>query len=380
MHTLRVFFNTIGGLPVVAALRFGSSGGSLVPVDVEYRVYVGAYTGPDFGARGIRRCFADSAGRLRCTDHVAIATDPSFLALSPDAATLYAVSESMQGRVVAFHAAADGTLREINSQPTMGAAPCHLSVHPSGKFLLTAHYVSGDLAVHPIDAGGVLREACHQVQHSGSGPHPRQDGPHAHQIVPDPSGRRVLAVDLGTDSVYVYDFDLESGHLSLHEQVTLQAGSGPRHIAFAPSGTRAYLLSELASTITELDYDPRTGKLEPGSTLSMLPAGAPEANLGAEVVVSRDGRFVFGSNRGDDSIAAFATGRDGAAFERIGVRSAGVAEPRHIGLSPDGGVLFAAGQNSGTIRAFAIGESGELTPVSEPVESPAPVCVLPAPA
>lgn len=348
-----------------------------MPVDVEYRVYVGTYTGPDSEAKGIGLAHADAAGRLRRTEHVVHAADPSFLALAPDGTALYAVNESMQGRVTAFAVGPDGVLNEINSQPSLGAAPCHLSVHPSGRFLLTAHYVSGNLVVHPIDRGGVLREACHVVQHSGSGPHPRQDGPHAHQIVSDPSGRHVLATDLGTDSVYVYDFDLDTGHLVLAEEVSLRAGAGPRHLAFGPAGTRAYLVNELDSSLTEFGYDPWSGVLEPGRTLSTLPAEFDGPNLGAEVVVSHDGRFVFGSNRGHDSIAVFATGESDGDFHLLDVRPAGVAEPRHISLAPDGRVLFAAGQKSGTVQAFAIGDTGELTPTGEPVAIPTPVCLLP---
>lgn len=343
----------------------------------EYRVYLGSYTGPDSEAKGIRLAFADSTGRLRCTDEVARAADPSFLAWAPDRTALYAVSESMRGRVVAFAVGDGGSLHEINSQPSLGAAPCHLSVHPSGRFLLTAHYVSGNLVVHPIDEGGVLREACHVVQHSGSGPHSRQDGPHAHQIVSDPSGRHVLAVDLGTDSVYIYDFDPESGHLVLKEEVALRAGSGPRHLAFDPAGTRAYLINELDSSITEFGYDPEGGVLEPGRTLSTLPDGHLDPNLASEIVVSPDGRFVFGSNRGHDSIAVFASGATEQGFRPWGLHPAGVAEPRHISLSPDGRILFVAGQNSGTVQAFDVGTDGELMPTGDPVPTPTPVCILP---
>ncbi|GAB3280531.1 lactonase family protein [Parasphingorhabdus pacifica] len=357
-----------------------------MPVDDEYRIYVGAYTGPDSDAGGISLLVADPGGGLGCAGRATRAMDPSFLALAPDSATLFAVSESMEGRVIAFAVRADGTLRETNSQPSMGAAPCHLSVHPSGNFLFTAHYVTGNLAVHPIGDGGVLREACHLVQHSGSGPHPRQDGPHAHQIVPDAAGRHVLATDLGTDSLHVYDFDGETGHLTLKHEVSLRAGTGPRHLAFHPSGERVYLLNELASTITELGYDPETGVLEAGRTISMLPADYAETNLAAEVVVTPDGRFVLASNRGHDSIAVFATGdpefatgESEVGFRRIGLWEAGVAEPRHISLAPDGTVLFVAGQRSGTVRAFSVGDSGELTSVGEPVTTGSPACVLPVP-
>ncbi|QUH01377.1 lactonase family protein [Saccharopolyspora erythraea] len=344
-----------------------------MPDNGEYRMYVGAYTGEESKADGIRLAIADGTGALRCTDVVAGAADPSFLALAPDGSTLFAVSEVWEGRVLSFAVCDDGSLREVNSQPTLGSAPCHLSIHPSGRFLLTANYVSGNVVVHPVAEGGVLREPCHVVQHSGSGPSDRQDGPHAHQVLSDPAGRRVLAADLGTDSVYVYDFDAESGHLAIRTEVTVAAGAGPRHLAFHPSGTRFYLLNELASALTEVAYDPETGAAETGRTLPTVPEDHREKSLAAEVVVSPDGRFAFASNRGHDSIAVF--GCDD--FRLLGIHPAGVAGPRHIALSPDGAVLFAAGQDSGTLRALRVHGDGGLEPVGEPVETPAPVCLLP---
>lgn len=343
--------------------------------NTEYRLYLGTYTHAESAAEGIGLAWADPSGRIRCTDHVASASDPSFLARAPDRSVIYAVSERPHGRVIAFAVRADGTLREINSQPSHGDAPCHLSVHPGGRFVLTANYVSGNLVVHPVGEGGVLREACHVIQHSGSGPNTdRQRGPHAHQIVPDPRGEHVLAVDLGTDTVYVYDFDADSGHMAIRFEAALPAGSGPRHLAFHPSGTRVYLINELASTMTEFGYDPATGTLEHGSTLSTLPNEYEGANLGSEVVVSPDGRFVYGSNRGQDTVAVFGTD-NGLAL--LGIHSARVAGPRHIALSPDGSVLFVAGQDSGTVQTFTTSGTGELIPAGDPVATPTPVCVLP---
>jgi 6-phosphogluconolactonase len=346
----------------------------------EYRVYLGAYTGPGSAADGIRLAIADADGALRCTESMAAAFDPSFLAIAPDRATLFAVSELLEGRVIAFAVNADGTLNEINSQRSLGVAPCHLSVHPCGRYLLTANYTSGNLVVHRIDASGALREPCHVVQHSGSGPNrTRQEGPHAHQVLSDPSGRYVLAVDLGTDSVYVYAFDADSGHLVLRHEVALRAGAGPRHLAFHPNGERAYVINELASSITAFGYDAETGALEPGRTLSTLPPDFGQPSLAAEVVVTPDGRFVFGSNRGHDSIAVFRADFADGEFELIDIRPALVAEPRHIALSPDGRVLFAAGQRSNDVQAFDIADNGVLTPLHEPVPTPTPVCILPVP-
>lgn len=344
-----------------------------MPHNAHYRVYLGAYTGPDSAANGIRLAYADETGQLRCTDTVADTYDPSFLAISPDGATLFAVNEVPRGRVVAFAVGADGRLTEVNSQPAHGSAPCHVSVHPSGRFLLTANYLSGNVVVHPIGEGGALRQACHAVEHSGLGPdRQRQEGPHAHQIVPSPDGRFALAADLGTDSVYVYAFDADTGHIALKHEVSPRPGGGPRHLAFHPDGERFFLVNELDSTIVECAFDPRTGAVRPRLTRPLLPDDYTGENLAAEVVVTPDGRYVYASNRGHDSIAVF-TGE----FEPLGFEPALVRGPRHIALSPDGGVLYAAGQLSETVQAFRITGSGGLTPLGEAVHTPAPVCVLP---
>jgi 6-phosphogluconolactonase len=334
-----------------------------------YRVYLGAYTGTESAVDGIRLAHVDSTG-LRCTDCVATTLDPSFLALAPDARTLYAVNELSVGRVVAFAVETDGTLAPVNSQLSHGATPCHLSVHPSGGFLLTAHYGSGELAVHPIGPGGRLLDACHVVQHTGSGPDPRQCSSHLQQVLTDPDGRHVVAVDLGTDSVYTYDFNPLTGHLALKQEVMLEAGTGPRHLAFHPSGTRLYLVNALTSTMTEASYE--AGVVTPRATVSMLPADYQGHNQAAEVVVSGDGRFVYGSNCGHDSIAVVQV--DG--FRLVDVHTAGVIEPRHIALSPDGRNLLVAGQGSETVRLFAV-DGPTLEPVGRPVPTPRPACVLP---
>lgn len=346
--------------------------------NAEDRVYVGSYTGEHFSGRGIALATLDATGRPIVSEEVVAETpDPSFLAMAPHAPLLYAVNEVTDGRVTAFAVESDGSLSELNSQPTLGSAPCHLSVHPSGKYLLTANYVSGNLAVHPIDKGGVLREPCHAVQHSGGGPNrQRQLGPHAHQVLPDPSGSHVLAVDLGTDSIYVYDFDERSGHMVIREQAVLPPGSGPRHLVFHPSGGRGYVINELASTVTEFGYDDRSGAIELGETLSTIPGDFEGENLASEVVVTPDGRFVLGSNRGHDSIAVFSA--ESGDFRRLGVHPAGVGEPRHISMVHDGKVLLVGGQNSSTVQAFSISDTGELASAGEPTTVPCPACLLPA--
>lgn len=347
--------------------------------NTEFRVYVGSYTKESLG-EGISLARVTADGGFRVSETFRGVADPSFLALAPDKNVLYAVNELAAGRVMAFSIAEDGSLRELNSQPTWGSAPCYVSVHPSGDYLFTANYLSGSFVVHPLGPTGVIREPCHLVQHSGSGPDKdRQQGPHVHQVVPAPSGRHVLTVDLGKDTVTVYDFDGDTGHLALRTELMLPPGHGPRHLAFDPSavsegaGQRYYLVSELASTISEIDCDLHTGEVALRRTVSTLPADFRGENLAAAIVVSPDGRFVFGSNRGHDSVAVFEA--DGLRLVRH--EPARVAQPRHMQLSPDGRFLLVAGQHSSTVQVFRVEASGALRPVGEPVPVSCPACVLP---
>jgi 6-phosphogluconolactonase len=218
------------------------------------------------------------------------------------------------------------------------------------------------------------------VKHKGTGPDPdRQEGPHAHQVLPDRDGKHILAVDLGTDSVYSYRLSAE-GKLTLASTAKLKAGAGPRHLAFHPSGKFAYVANELDSTIVVAAYDSARGVLTPGQRQTTLPPGAPTTprNYPAEVLVSADGRFVYLSNRGHDSVAVFAVADGGARLTLVEARSVGGKYPRHISLDSSGRFLFAANQNSGTVTSFKVDQStGRLTPSGTPLKTPIPVCVVP---
>ncbi|GAA4887507.1 lactonase family protein [Saccharopolyspora cebuensis] len=347
--------------------------------DGAYRIYLGTYTGTEAAAGGIRALRADRRGAVRDDGLLAELADPSFLAASPDGGALYAVSEQDDGEVAAFAVRPDGSLAELGRRSSGGAAPCHLSVHPSGEYLFTANYGSGTVAVHPVELGGALGEPCDVVRHRGRGPNPqRQESPHAHQVLPDPSGRFVFAVDLGTDSVHGYGFDPLTGRLTPREQVRTRPGAGPRHLAFHPDGERAYLISELESSVTEFGYDGSTGALRTEQSLSTLPPGYGKPNLAAELVITPDGRFAIASNRGHDSLAVFSLDSADGEFRLVEIVSAGVAAPRHIALSPAGDVLFAGGQDSDAVQPFALAEDGRLTPLGRPEPVPSPVCLLPA--
>jgi 6-phosphogluconolactonase len=307
--------------------------------------------------------------------------NPSYLALSPDRRTLYAVDEQAEGAVTAVRLGAGRPPEVLGSRATGGADPCHLAVHPGGGFLLSAHYTDGSLAVHPVERDGSLGEATDVVRHTGSGPDPeRQQGPHAHMVITDPAGRYVLAVDLGTDTVHTYRLDERKGRLQERGQAATRPGAGPRHLAFHPSGRHAYLVNELDNTLVVCGYEPRTGTLEPGTPQATLPLGADpgERNYPAGVIVSSDGRFVYVSNRGHNSIAVFAVHRGGAELRLLGATPSGGVYPRHIALDPTGTLLFAAHQKSGSVATFRVDRrTGRLTSAGALLAAPVPVCVLP---
>jgi 6-phosphogluconolactonase len=311
-------------------------------------VYLGSFsTWGNPRGRGLEIGAADLAtGQLTITESVGNVPDASFLAFAPDRRTLYAVSElKPQGRVTALDIGSDpGRPTVRNTQPAGGGGPTHLSVHPSGRYLLTANYTDGTVVVHPLLADGRIGAATHTVRHEGE-----SHAAHAHQVITDPSGRWVIAVDLGADSLYVYGLDLAAGRLSLNQQLKLPAGTGPRHLAFHPQGRHAYILSELRSEITVAAWDAGSGRLTPGQTIGTLGETAPPRNFAAEIQVSPDGRFVYASNRGQNSIAMFRTEGSGERLSFGGVTPTGGAWPRHFTLDPSGRWLYVANQNANTV-------------------------------
>lgn len=340
-------------------------------------LYIGTYTSS--GGPGIDVMTYDpGSGAVSPSGTLSSVADPSFLAARGDG-LLYAVDEN-QNQVTAV-TLAGGAPRVLNSSGTGGSGPCHLAVHRAGGHLLTANYGSGSVAVHRLAADGSLGERTDLVQHSGSGPDPdRQSGPHTHMVLNDPQGAFVLAVDLGTDSVYTYRLDTGTGRLTAVSTAKAPAGAGPRHAAFHPSGRFLYVANELGDSVTVCGYDPDTGTVTPGDSLPTVPAGSggTQRNYPAEVAVSADGSFVYVSNRGHDSIARFRVAAAGAQLELLDAVPSGGAYPRHIALAPGDAWLFAANQNSGTVAVFARdGATGALTPAGEPLAVTAPVCVLP---
>ncbi|MEU9517317.1 lactonase family protein [Streptomyces sp. NPDC048224] len=339
---------------------------------------LGTYTSADGGGKGIGLAEYDpGTGRVTGRGILAEVDDPSYLAVHPDGRTLYAVNEREDGAVTAVRLA-DRTV--LGSRSTGGAAPCHLSVHPGGRWLLSANYGSGSVAVHPIDASGALGERTDLVTHTAPPPGPGQQGPHAHQVVTSPDGGHVLAVDLGTDTVYTYRLDESAGTLTEVSRARTRPGAGPRHLTFHPGGRHAYLADEVDDTVAVCAYDPETGRLTigEGQSTGTGPDPGSGTNYPAQLLVTSDGAYAFLANRGHDSLARYAVEERGARLRLLGTVPVGGAFPRQIAFSPEGELLFAANQRSGTVSAFRVsGDTGRLSPVGEPFASPVAVCALP---
>lgn len=346
-------------------------------------MFIGTYTNGN--SRGIYSArFEPEAGRIHLgapTDGIA---NPSFLTLNSRGTHLYAVSEVGEfegesgGGVVAYEVRADGGLNELNRQPTHGGAPCHLALDPSERFLVVANYSGGNATVFPVDPDGRLAPASHVAQHEGSGPNTqRQESAHAHQVVFSPDGAFVFVVDLGIDRVVGYRLDGASGQLLEVPAAGMTAapGAGPRHLAFHPSGERVYIINELDSTLSAARYDAASGRMEVLSTRSTLPEDFSGDNSCADVHVHPGGRFVYGSNRGHDSIVVFEIEPDGG-LRLVQHQSSGGRTPRNFAIDPGGRHLVVANQDSDSLVVLEIeSSSGKLTPVGDPVEVPSPVCL-----
>jgi 6-phosphogluconolactonase (cycloisomerase 2 family) len=269
--------------------------------------------------------------------------------VAPDARTLYAVSELTPGGLVnAFRLDAAGQPTPLTSRAT-GSGPAHLAVHPGGRFLFSSLYGAGSVVVHPIATDGTVAAAT-DTRHDT--PDAGQRAPHAHQVVLDPTGRWILTVDLGLDSVYVYELDQAAGRLLPLSRVRFATGAGPRHLVFHPNGQHVYVADELNSTVTVCGW--QAGTLSPGTVVSTRLTASPVANFPGEIAVSADGRFVYVSNRGDNTVAVFSTGTDGSRLTLLATPSCGGNWPRHLAIDSTGRWLYVANQRSGDVVWFEL--------------------------
>lgn len=387
---IRTFAIILSACLAPALVISWARGGEKSMSSPEYLVYIGTYTGPK--SQGIYAYRFDAAtGRLNSLGLAATTVNPSFLAVHPNGRFLYAVNEitDYQGRksgsISAF--ALDrrtGKLAFLNQVPSRGADPCHLVVDKTGKSVLVANYTGGSVAVFPLGRDGRLGEASAFVQHTGSSVNPeRQQGPHAHSINLSPDDRFAIVADLGLDKLLVYRFDAAERTLTANQPpfASVRPGAGPRHFAYGPNGKFAYVINEMASTVTAFSYDSAAGVLRELQTVSTLPADFQGENTTAEVEVDSAGRFLYGSNRGHDSIAVFAIDALKGTLTPVERVSTQGKEPRHFQIDPTGAYLFAANQNSDNLVVFRVDPAtGRLTPTGVVEEVPAPVCVLFVPA
>lgn len=350
--------------------------------DEKLWVFVGTYT-QGTGSKGIYRLELDPAtGTLSAPVVAAETVNPSFLAIHPSKKSLYAVGEisggAKSGAVVAF--ALDpksGTLTALNKQPSSGSGPCHLVVDHTGQAVLAANYGSGSVSCRGLDASGSLAPEGVSIQHEGRGTDPkRQEGPHAHSINLDARNRFAFAADLGLDKVIIYNFDPKHATLTPHGSVAIAPGSGPRHFAFHPDGKHAYVINEMACTVTAFDYDADKGELKTIQTIPTLPRAVAAGDSTAEVQVHPSGKFLYGSNRGHDSITVFAIDAANGKLTTVQNEPTGGKNPRNFAIDPSGRWLLAENQDSNSIVVFAIDpQTGKLKATGTTASVPKPVCI-----
>jgi 6-phosphogluconolactonase len=350
----------------------------------KYIFYVGTYT--DHGSKGIYAYRFDSAsGQSTSLGLAAESTAPSFLAIAPSGRFLYAVNESSQfngqptGAVSAFAIQPKtATLTLLNQVPSRGEGPAHIALDRSGKYALVSNYDRGSIAVFPVLQDGRLGDATGFVQHKGSSVNKaRQEGPHAHAAVFSPDNRFVIVADLGLDQLLVYRFDAAAGTLGSDPQIVRAVpGAGPRHLVFGATGRYLYVINEMQSTVVAYAYDAVNGTLSELQIVSALPKGFAQTSEAAEIEMHSSAKFLFASNRGDDSIAVFAVNAKDGTLTPVEIDSTGGKTPRNFVLDPTGAWLLAANQDSDDIVVFRVDPgTGHLTRSGPELHVPSPVCV-----
>ncbi len=339
--------------------------------------YVGTFTSE--GAEGIYQCnFNSSTGAISQTMVYKGVDNPNFLRKSPDGKYLYAVTRSPQtvdpsgGSVSAYQIGLGGNLEFINKQSSQGNGPCYVDVSPDGKWVAIANYGGGSVAVYPVSQDGSLKPASSLVKHKGSGPHPtRQKAPYAHSIRFSKDGKTLYAADLGTDQLLIYQLDEATGMISpsLQPYVALPPGSGPRHFEFSTDEKFCYVANELNSTLSVLER--KGGRWAVNETLSTLPSGYTGENSCADIHLSPDGKFVYVSNRGHQSIAVFGISENGSlsAIAHVNVQG---DWPRNFAIDPSGKYMLVANQRSHNIAVFEL-RSGVPVYTGNEIKIPAPV-------
>jgi 6-phosphogluconolactonase len=396
MRTLKILKFSIGAIVVAALTPAIVSEAQNKPAPTPANstlVYVGTYTGQKSDSKGIHFFRFQGVGdevthnlTLVPLGLAAETSNPSFLEIDTKRRLLFAVNETGEfqgkptGGVSAFSIdSATGKLVPINQRSSMGKGPCHLALDRAGKNILVANYSSGNVAVLPVAPDGKLGEATDVIQHSGKSINPqRQEGPHAHCTVFDPSGKFAFVCDLGLDKVMIYRFDAEKGKLTPNDPpfAALKPGAGPRHMVFRQDGRFAYVINELHSTITAFAYDESKGALKELQTLSTLPGHWEGANTTAEIDIHPSGKYLFASNRGHNSVVLFNIDPANGTLTWVEEQGTGGANPRHFGIDAAGKHMAIANQGSNTVLGSRIDTgNGRLKPSGIFADAPTPVCV-----
>jgi 6-phosphogluconolactonase len=368
----------------LAALLF-----TVVCARADYFVYFGTYTGAK--SKGIYVSRMNDEGKLSAPELAAETANPTYLALHPNDKFLYAVGEVSKfggkkaGAVSAFAIdAKTGKLTALNQQSSGGDGPCHLALDEKGRCVVVANYGGGSVEALPVKKDGSLGEPGTFIQHEGTSVNKsRQQAPHGHCILVDPSQKFALACDLGLDKVLIYKLDAARAKLTANDPAfgTVAPGSGPRHLAFHPNGKFAYVINEMSCTMTAFRWDGKRGELKEIQTISTLPGEVQRGYSTAEVYVHPNGKFVYGSNRGHDTIVVFACDEKSGKLSLVEHQPTQGKTPRHFGIDPKGKFLLAENQDSSTVIVFRIDEnSGKLRPTGDKIEVGAPVSAVFVPA
>lgn len=376
-------FMKAGGIGLLGA--FAVRANALSQQERKFVLYVGTYTsGPSAKSEGIYGYHMDATGALtRFTSIMSV--NPSFLTVDRSKRFLYAVNEvsdylgKPSGAASAYKIdPVTHNLRLLNEQATQGADPCYLSVDSRKRTLLVANYTGGSVSVFPVRSDGTLGMVAQVQQDEGSGPKEQQKGPHAHCVIFDAFERHALVADLGIDKVMIYRFDRTTGRLSPAKQpfAELKPGAGPRHLSFHPSGKFLYVINELDSTMTAFGYNEREGTLTMIETVSTLPSDFSGISYCADVHVSSSGKFLYGSNRGHNSIVVFAIDQLTGKLTLVEHVSTEGNWPRNFTIDPSGGFLLVANQRSDNVVVFSLNaNTGRLKPTGVNEQIPSPVCL-----
>ena len=346
-------------------------------------VFVSAFAAGDDGAIHAYRLNLKT-GELKLSHRTTDVEHPFFTALSPDGKFLYSIHAKQFGgkenEQVAAYAieGRSGRLKLLNRQSAMGTASCFLDVDATGKTVLVANYSTGSVASLPVNKDGSLGESAAFIQHAGSSVDPkRQKGPYAHSIVVSPDNRFAYAADLGIDKILIYRLDPKTSKLAPGSPsfVKTPPGAGPRHLTFHPHGKHLYAINELKNSVTRFDQDAKTGALSIRETVSTLPAEFEGTSYCADLRITPDGKFLYGTNRGHDSIAIYRLAKDGG-LKRIGIEPSLGKGPQNLLITPDGGLLLCANMPGNNVVVFRINrKTGALKAVGDPVSVPKPSCI-----